>query len=703
MSDIEIITKSRLASFATCQRLHDLAYNQGYRSIAPRELADFGSLFHAGLDAWWTAYIGDVAPLPGIALQQALLGLAFYRSTQAPAIDDAAMAKAELLMAAYDARWAASMVEWEVLGVEVEFMVVLPGRKRLRISGKLDKLLRKRADGTIWFGEHKCVAGDSLIFNHDTGAFERVDQLCNEHRAPMVSAIDKDGRIVLARAQAPTPAAVRPIVSIVTRGGRCLRVSQNHPIWTPEGWVDAKDIIDGDWVGTPRHTASSLPDAAISDEEIRLIGYMVGDGSMSRMMFTKNDDSVRDDLIRCAGTIGEHVKAVAPPGGKAKYVSFKPTGPVAAVMQRAGLREALSADKHIPWSLALSDRQLGQLVGAFWGTDGCIDKNGTKIRIIYGSVSRQLCIDIQYALQRLGIVSNICDTSVLYRGERRPFFQVQVVSRASKRRFLSLASEGMLPVLRSAVSIEEAARLIPTSRQGDDSTAQPVLSEYVWWDRVTSVAVEAAEQTYDIEVPGPHTFVVDGIITHNTTGADLRAGSTYWQRLRLDPQVSIYHLGVRELGYEPAGCLYDVIDRPDQRPLLATPAELRKYTKATAKEPSRLYANQRDTDETLDEFKYRLARLIAKEPEAYFARGEVVRLEREIEESLEDVTEMALQIRTGPLTGVSPRNPASCFLYNRPCDFHDVCTSLVPLDDVTRFVRLGNVHPELNGAKEIAS
>lgn len=335
MSDIEIVTKSRLASFATCQRLHDLTYNQGYRSIAPRELADFGSLFHAGLDAWWSEYMFDRDPLPGIALSAALVGMGSYRRDKAPAIDDAAMAKAELLMAAYDARWSASMAEWEVIGVEVEFMVVLPGRKRLRISGKLDKLLRKRADGTIWFGEHK------------------------------------------------------------------------------------------------------------------------------------------------------------------------------------------------------------------------------------------------------------------------------------------------------------------------------------------------------------------------TSGADLGPGSTYWEKLRMDPQVSIYHLGVRELGYEPAGCLYDVVENPKQRPLLATPEELRKYTKATAKEPSRLYSNQRAADETLDEYRGRLAGLVAETPDRYFARAEIVRLETEIEESLKDVTEMALQIRTGSLTGVSPRNPDACFKWGRACDMYEACAGLASLDDDTKFVKLGNVHPEL--------
>jgi hypothetical protein len=332
MSEIEIITKSRLASFNTCQRLHHLTYNLGFRSLAPRELADFGSLFHAGLDAWWGSYKDGVEL---VALSNALAAMTKYRAESAPTLDDANVVKAELLMKGYDVRWAPAMVEWEVLGVEVEFVTTIPGRRRLRVAGKLDKLLRRRDDGSIWFAEHK------------------------------------------------------------------------------------------------------------------------------------------------------------------------------------------------------------------------------------------------------------------------------------------------------------------------------------------------------------------------TTGADLSVGSTYWQRLRMDPQVSIYHLGVRELGYEPAGCIYDVVDRPAQRPLLATPVELRKYTKATAKEPSRLYSNQRDADETLDEYRARLGALIAEAPEKYFGRIPVIRLETEIMDSLDDVTETALQIRTGSQTGIAPRNPGGCFEWNRPCDFLAACDGTASLEDPTKFVRLGNVHPEL--------
>jgi hypothetical protein len=164
----------------------------------------------------------------------------------------------------------------------------------------------------------------------------------------------------------------------------------------------------------------------------------------------------------------------------------------------------------------------------------------------------------------------------------------------------------------------------------------------------------------------------------------------------MDPQVSIYFGGVRALGHEPAGCIYDVIVRPDQRPLKATPVELRKYTKATAKEPSRLYANQREVDETIPEFRARLAAAVTATPELYFARAEVVRLETEIEESQRDVEETAIQIRSGSHTGHTARNPDACFLYNRPCPFLGACDGTASLDDETKFRKADRQHEELS-------
>jgi hypothetical protein len=181
------------------------------------------------------------------------------------------------------------------------------------------------------------------------------------------------------------------------------------------------------------------------------------------------------------------------------------------------------------------------------------------------------------------------------------------------------------------------------------------------------------------------------IVEHKTTTADLAPGSTYWQRLRMDTQVSVYFEGTEALiGHAPTGCLYDVISKPQQRPLKATPVDKRKYTKAGA-----LYANQRATDETLDEFKARMAEEIAGAPESYFQRMEVVRLESELDASRRDTYETAHLIRDSRNKGLAPRNPDACFLYGRACDFYEVCCGSSDLDDESKFKRLDTVHPEL--------
>src|SRR4051812_4645074 len=118
MGEIEIVTKSRLAVFNKCQRLHHLRYVQGYQSTALREHADFGTVFHAGLDAWWRAHAAGEQLLAPTNALTAMMGA----RAAAPGVDDFAMVKAEVLMQAYDLRWGPSMEDWEILGIEVEFI-----------------------------------------------------------------------------------------------------------------------------------------------------------------------------------------------------------------------------------------------------------------------------------------------------------------------------------------------------------------------------------------------------------------------------------------------------------------------------------------------------------------------------------------------------------------------------------------------------
>lgn len=180
-------------------------------------------------------------------------------------------------------------------------------------------------------------------------------------------------------------------------------------------------------------------------------------------------------------------------------------------------------------------------------------------------------------------------------------------------------------------------------------------------------------------------------VEHKTSREDLAAGSEYWQRLRMDPQVSVYHEGMRALGYEVEGCIYDVLAKFGERPKKATPEESRKYTK-----DGRLYANQRDKDETIDEFSERISAKMAESPESYFGRAEVVRTEAELAESQKDVHATALMLRDEARLGRAPRNPSNCFKYGSACEMFDVCAGCASLEDETKFKQLDSVHPELS-------
>jgi PD-(D/E)XK nuclease superfamily len=160
-----------------------------------------------------------------------------------------------------------------------------------------------------------------------------------------------------------------------------------------------------------------------------------------------------------------------------------------------------------------------------------------------------------------------------------------------------------------------------------------------------------------------------------TSSEDISLGSSYWQKVALtDPQVTTYLLASQKKGWGHTEVLYDVMRKPDQKRLYATPQASRRYTKPTKTEPSRLYSDQRENDETDDEFELRILEDILKRPERYYQRGVVVRLEHEHEAYLRDVDGVVRLMQVTRTMGENvPRNVDSCFKYGRPCDFFLVC------------------------------
>lgn len=145
------------------------------------------------------------------------------------------------------------------------------------------------------------------------------------------------------------------------------------------------------------------------------------------------------------------------------------------------------------------------------------------------------------------------------------------------------------------------------------------------------------------------------VLEHKTSSRDVGPGSVYWRRLTLDPQVSVYLDAVRAAGYDVEGVLYDVLRKPAHR--------------------------QAKGDKSPEDFERRCVEAICEEPDKYLQRGTIVRLAEEARDAAADLWQTAEQIRAAQLKGRFPRNPDSCFDYERPCDYWGVCSGETDVTD----------------------
>jgi hypothetical protein len=180
------------------------------------------------------------------------------------------------------------------------------------------------------------------------------------------------------------------------------------------------------------------------------------------------------------------------------------------------------------------------------------------------------------------------------------------------------------------------------------------------------------------------------LMEYKTTSRDFSPGADYWQNLHMDSQLSMYIVAARELGYPIDTVLYDVTRRPALRPLKATPAESRKYTKDGV-----LYANQRGEDETPTEYGDRIRADIEARPEHYFARIEIARLDQDIEDCKAEIWQQQQAIREAQKTSRWYRNPNSCYgVFS--CDYLPICLNRdLETYTPTGFARSLDIHPEL--------
>ncbi len=370
----------------------------------------------------------------------------------------------------------------------------------------------------------------------------------------------------------------RPVVRLRLVSGREVKATANHPlrVLNERGsivWRKAGDIAEGDTVVSAAFGAeeAALGDGLDEDEAV-LLGYLVAEGSLSHrntVRFTNTDAEVGAEFIGLMHSLFDAEVRVY--DGKEHAVFSKAIR--TELFERYGLDYVRAAGKSVPRCVRTAGPKAQRaFLSALFEGDGWIDPSST---VGLASASEQLAREVQLLLYGFGIPATVApkhnreydrdywtvtiNPSVAGRFVERIGFrsarrqaQVDRNFRASPRdpqfenvphlaalvrdlrdsvggdrEFGRVAGDLFRVDLDLSASRQRITAIIAWAEQRAphlSSSGRAILQRLrsladhrYTFEQVVAVEDGGVEPTFDLMVPGTHSFVANGILSHNTT------------------------------------------------------------------------------------------------------------------------------------------------------------------------------------------
>lgn len=292
-----------------------------------------------------------------------------------------------------------------------------------------------------------------------------------------------------------------PCLEIETDGGRKIRTAYDHPFLTTNGWKEAKDLKEGNYLALVANYKIE-PTAKESIEEFIFAGYMIGDGSCrGTQNFTNGEWRIIEDFEKVCDKLGFSINRRRT--GK-NCITVYPRK-CRDWLRKYNLYGKLSKEKEIPdFIFKGSNEQIGAFLGAYFLCDGSINKKGKKrtdCAIELFSVNKKLVIQVQKLLLRLGVYSRVRKKKGLYHGRQHISYR------------LSITSFDYVAILFKKI------RLIGRKKQllkNWNPTRNSFYNNNLLPDRILSIKNVEPCKCKCLEVEEDFTFTCDNIVVHNT-------------------------------------------------------------------------------------------------------------------------------------------------------------------------------------------
>ncbi len=416
-------------------------------------------------------------------------------------------------------------------------------------------------------GGCKCMS--TLILRQD-GSRVLIGDI---RKGDSVLSIDDKHRVVSSKVLKTIDSGRKQVYRLETQKKRVDVSTGCHPYLTIDGWKELKDLKVGDRIAVPRKYNIANKETR-EDWEYILLGYLLGDGSMSvrHVRITNKDDFIIDEVRNIVDKKGYNLNRVVNTisyGISGKRRVGKEGNYYVNWLDGFGLIGKNTWTKFIPdFIFKSSNRQIGLFLSRLFSADGWVSSSG----IGYCSVNKDLMYGVQHLLIRFGINARVrvkkgrykefpsgnkyqerdCYTlefkgkdevvrfskeiGIYSKQERLDEFVREVSSKPSKINKdtvpvdIKLMYKG-IPIDKETGCKEKdkydalrEARGVSVTREKldkiadifEDDELKNLANSDIYWDEIASIEDAGVQQCYDLEIEGTHNFIANDIFVHNT-------------------------------------------------------------------------------------------------------------------------------------------------------------------------------------------
>lgn len=397
----------------------------------------------------------------------------------------------------------------------------------------------------------KCLAYDSKIVLAD-GSISTIESLYQQQDAQLLT-LQNNWQFKWTRPSNYVDDGIKPVFRVKTSLGREIETTLTHPFLTLDGWQPLSALTVGEKIAVPRVVPvfgqDPLPECAV-----KILGYLIGDGNLSQgtPQFTNTNPIIQQDFINSVQEFG--------------------VNSLTDWLKSLGIWGKTSHNKLVPAVIfQLPKVRLAAFLNRLFATDGWATVlSSGQVQLGFATVSKKLTQQVQHLLLRFGIIARLKARSVLYKGERRPVWQIDITDAISIRTFVTeigicgkeqstnevlvalehkryQTNRDLIPIAvwnqlstaktnaqeswqsvaikagiagYSNIHVGKRAptreRLLKLATALENPPLQDLAQSQVYWDAIVSIESVGCKQVYDLTIPDTHNFVANDICVHNT-------------------------------------------------------------------------------------------------------------------------------------------------------------------------------------------